>query len=599
LHIALICVLGVLVYSNTFDVPFHLDDRRNIVDNPLVKDFGYYVKPSKAEEHQLHNSFKNRYVGYLSFALNYKAHGLDVRGYHIVNVTVHVINALLLYLLVVLTLRTSHFAGTPLETHSRAIALFSSLLFVSHPVQTQAVTYIVQRFACLATMFYLLSIVLYAKWRLGTVRSSEEIRPPATGVRKSHLVYILSIACALLAMKTKQIAFTLPLVITLYEFSFFRTALRKRALYLVPLLLTMLVIPFSVMDLDSTLGEMIREVGEVPRTEEISRHDYMLTELRVVVTYLRLLVLPVKQNLDYDYPVYSSFFTPPVLLSFLFLLAHFTLGIYLFYKSGIMNRSAEIQPSPITHYSSRLIAFGILWFFITLSLESSIIPLYPIYEHRLYLPSAGLIIALVSAFFVMSGRSESMRKGAAVFLIVLTVIFACVTHARNSVWESDVGLWEDVVRKSPLKARGHYNLGKAYHEKGLVDESMEQYRTAILLRPNHVDAYNNLGLIYFKRGLTNKAIGLFRIALEMDPAHADLHYNLGIALKSSGRTDEALRHTQRAVVLKPDNYEAHFNLGMLYLEKGLKDRARREFQTTLRINPDYYWARKFLDHTSD
>ncbi|MBI4822699.1 MAG: hypothetical protein HY805_00485 [Nitrospirae bacterium] len=159
IHLCLIALIGILSYSNTFNVPFQWDEQELIENNPIVKNLSYFLEPSKAK-------LKSRYIGYLTFALNYKLHGTDVRGYHVFNLTIHILNALLVYFLVVLTFKTPFLSLRGTESRSNLIALFSALLFVSHPIQTEAVTYIFQRLASLCAFFYLLSIVLYIKWRL-------------------------------------------------------------------------------------------------------------------------------------------------------------------------------------------------------------------------------------------------------------------------------------------------------------------------------------------------------------------------------------------------------------------------------------------------
>ena len=169
-HLLLIIIVGFIAYSNTFHAPFYFDDEFGISGNPLIKDLRFFLAPSDAKEYTQfgrYDALKMRYVGFLTFAMNYKLHGLDVTGYHIFNISVHIINALLVYLLVILTFRTPFFQtpNSKLPTHSY-LPLFSALLFVCHPIQTQAVTYISQRFASLAAMFFLLSLVMYIKWRL-------------------------------------------------------------------------------------------------------------------------------------------------------------------------------------------------------------------------------------------------------------------------------------------------------------------------------------------------------------------------------------------------------------------------------------------------
>jgi tetratricopeptide (TPR) repeat protein len=564
-HLALIAVLGLLAYSNTFDVPFQFDDKWYIVENPIIKNLGYFLSPSKAADFPKFTLFKNRFVGYLTFALNYRIHGLDVTGYHVVNLAIHIINASLVYFLVVLTFRTPLLGGTSLLKHRRHIALFSALLFVTHPVQTQAVTYIVQRFASLATFFYILSLVAYISARLSSQKAA-------------HIsLYFLSLVSAVLAMKTKEIAFTLPLAVALYEFMFFKGRKLRRMLWLFPLFLTMLIIPLTLIDTDRPPGELIGDVGEATKVEtEMSRLAYLFTELKVITTYVRLLFLPVNQNLDYDYPLYVSLFEPPVLLSFLFLLGIFGLGVFLYYRSRI------------THYALRLCAFGIFWFFLTLSVESSVIPILDvIFEHRVYLPSAGAFLALgTGAFLLMEKLGRKAARNAAVSLLVAApLLLSAATYERNTVWKSEISLWEDVVRKSPRKVRGHYNLGLSFMSMGLTNKAIEQYQIAFRLKPDFAMAYASLGTAYYSKGLTDKAIEQYTIALRLRPDFAMAHYNLGTAYGSKGLADKAIEHFQSALRFKPDYANAHYNLGLIYFKKGLLDRARAEFEAVLKLNP--------------
>ena len=537
-HLLLIIIVGFIAYSNTFDVPFYFDDEVGISGNPLIKDLRFFLAPSTAKEYNQfgqYDALKMRYVGFLTFAMNYKLHGLDVTGYHIFNISVHIINALLVYWLVVLTFKTPYFEVSVISVSEQTqktdtvhyspihlftylplfIALFSALLFVCHPIQTQAVTYISQRFASLAAMFYLLSIVMYIKARLGqntehriqntdnktschSCKSrnpeTKDWIPVSTGMTNmsgkrlhkifslySVLWYLGSVFSAILAMKTKEIAFTLPFVIALYEFMFFKEKFKKRILYLAPILLTMLIIPLSLIEMDKSLGDLLGDINKTTKVStEMSRWDYLFTQFRVIVTYIRLIFLPINQNLDYDYPIYRSLFTPSVFLSFLLLLSIFGLGIYLLYRSRFtacpaLRSEAGVHSSPTPNSelltpNSRLVSFGIFWFFITLSVESSIIPIADvIFEHRLYLPSIGAIIAITSLVFtVHSSWFRAYKRWNAIAIVLfglITVVFAGAAYQRNTVWQNEVSLWEDIVRKSPNKARGHNNLGAAYDKK--------------------------------------------------------------------------------------------------------------------------------------
>ena len=237
----LIVVIGILAYSNSFDSPFQWDEHDFLVQNPIVKNLKYFLEPSRAKDidPDYYIFLKTRYIGYLSFAINYKVHGFNVYGYHLFNLAIHLLNALLVYLFIFLTFNTPFLKASSLKKNSNLIALFSALLFVSHPLQTEAVTYIFQRHASFVTFFYLSALVSYIHGRL----CSENLK---TSHFKSVSYFILSLLSTLFAMKTKENAFTLPIVILLYEFFFFTGRVKTRILRLLPWLLSLVIIPYSV-----------------------------------------------------------------------------------------------------------------------------------------------------------------------------------------------------------------------------------------------------------------------------------------------------------------------------------------------------------------
>lgn len=561
-HLILIALLGLIAYSNTFNVPFQLDDGGNIVENPIIKDLGFYIDPSSAEKFTgpvEYPMLKSRYVGSLTFALNYWVHGLDVRGYHVVNLAIHVVNALLVYWLVLLTFKTPLMKESSLKSHIEKIALFSGLLFVTHPIQTQAVTYIVQRFSSLATLFCLFSLVLYVRCRLyGTLNS------------KSVALYALALVSAVLAMKTKEIAFVLPVIAVLYEFLFFGGPIKKRCMYLVPILLTMLIIPFTVLGTGTSFGGVIGDVGEATRLQtEMSRADYLFTQFRVIATYIRLLFLPINQNLDYDYPIFDSFLNPQVFMSILFLLSILGLGVYL------LQRSRSSEPA------LKLVAFGIFWFFVALSVESSMIPIVDvIFEHRAYLSSAGFLTAAATGCFLIlkACEKERLRKTGIAALCLLPLILSSATYARNKVWRSEISLWEDVVRKSPQKARGHDHLCLAYYDKGLNYKAINHCQTALVIQPDYANVHYNLALAFRSEGMLDKAIEHFQLYMKINADDAEAHNELGVTYGMKGQRDKALIHFQITVRLDPQNASAYHNIGTVYKKMGFLEKASEYFQ---------------------
>jgi tetratricopeptide (TPR) repeat protein len=578
----LIGLIAALIYSNTFSASFHFDDVPNITDNPRIKHLQNLLDFSGS-----------RYVGFLSFALNYHFAGLSLFGFHIVNLLIHIANGVLVYWLIRLFFQSPRLIPPPaFAPAAPAIALFTALLFVVHPVQTQAVTYIVQRFASLASLFYLFAVFCYLKWRL----SSPEFK-------RRHLWYAAAFLATILAMKTKEITFTLPFMLLLVEYVGFGLPTRKQWIGLIPFFLTLPIIPLSR---PGALGE--GEAGFARDAFALSRPDYLFTQCKVIMTYLRILVLPVNQNLDYDFPASHSLFEPPVFLSFLFLSALITTAVYLLFVS----RRAAADPR------LRIIAFGILWFFLTLSIESSIIPIRDvIYEHRLYLPSIGFWLAVTTALF---GFFPRRRVPVAVGLAGLILLLGFTAYQRNRIWQDEISLWSDVVHHSPNKARPHNNLGVAYADQKRTDEAVSEYKTAIALDPNYADAHNNLGnsledlgkheeamqeyktvlmlnpryarayynvgMFYYARGEFSKALEAFEEAIRVEPNLAEARNNLGTIYKENGKYDEAIEQYKKAISLKPDYADAHINLGVAYKKLGRFNEALIEYQTALALNPN-------------
>lgn len=602
-HISLIVLIGIIVYSNTFHSPFVFDDIPTIAANTLIKDLRYFIEPSSGAALMDFFFMATRYVGMLTFAINYRIDGLNVTGYHIFNLAVHIINALLVYSFVLSSFRTPFLRRSGISGHSQNIALFSALIFAVHPIQTQAVTYIVQRFASLVTLFYLLAVVLYIKWRLGTLSPSSnqikvkaEVKNENTNLRaKRYMLYAASLISTILAMETKENAFTLPIMIALYEFMLFEGSIRKRALFLTPYLLTMAIIPtmqivattISIMPMTEGT-DSVHEIlsGNLPN---ISSSAFHFTELAVITTYIRLLALPVRQNLYYDYPIYTSFLSPRVLFSFLFLSAIIGLGIYLFRKS---------QDRP----ENRFIAYGIFWFFITLLIESSIILRMPIFEHRVYLPSAGAIMAAITAAFSAFQKFVLKRQTGirplAFALIALILIFSVATVSRNAVWKDELGLWLDVTEKSQGQAMPHLSLGVVYEKRGMHEKAISEFQNALSLDPDYAEAHNNLGLAYAHKGLTDEAENEFIAALQVAPNHAGAHYNLGLIYAFKGSNDKAVIEFEAALKIRPDYAEAHNNLGVIYKDMGRFDDAANEFAMALRLKPECVEARDNLNEVN-
>jgi Flp pilus assembly protein TadD len=573
-HCVLILAIGLLAYSNSFHNPFQWDENVCLVQNPVVKNLKYLFdlssgRPADPERCPLS---RTRTVGYLTFAINYKLHGFNVLGYHLFNLMIHLGNALLVYLFILLTFKTPFLEGATLKRDSNFVALFSALIFVSHPLQTEAVTYVFQRFASLTAFFYLSSLVFYIRWRLDREdQKTSRFKPTA--------YFILSLVSTVFAMNTKEIALTLPFVILIYEFFFFAGRVRPRMLRLLPWFLSLAILPLMGMGAGNQAS--FRYLAELPR------QVYLFTQFRVVLTYIRLLFFPAHQNIDYDYPVYPSFFVPEVYLSFLFHLAVIGLALYLYYRSKVTLRDL------------RLSSFAILWFFVTLSVESSIIPISNIIcEYRVYLPSVGWAMAVtVSAWVIaekLTPRFPGLKKIMIALFAAIVILSSVLTYARNAVWKDEMTLWEDVVTKSPNKARGHFSLGVVLGKMGRLDEAIKEFQTSLNLEPNQIKIHLNLGIIYASQGKVDDALKEYETALTIDPKDPAAHYNLAVLFAQIQRLDDAVTEFQTALESNPYDASAHNNLGVVFARQGRLNEAMREFKAALEIEPDHINARNNL-----
>jgi len=556
-------LVGVAIYSNTLQSPFVFDDAPSITRNPTIKSIENFFGNSTG-----YDKYPTRFIGYLSFALNYSVGSFDPFGYHIVNITVHIINSLLVYYLVLITFRTPFIKKSSSEARAREISLAAGLLFLVHPVQTQAVTFIVQRLTSLTTLFFLLSIFYYAKARLLLNDGPNHLK------RKYMLYFAFSIFSCVLAMKTKEISFTLPVVLVVYECFFFDGHYRKRAFFLLPFLFTLLIIPLSLINIRVPLGKVLTDINSVSRVQtDILRGDYFLTQLSVIVTYVRLLFFPINQNLDYDYPIYRSLFQPRVFFCATSLL--FLLGISLWlYLRSRRDESASL----------RVISFGIIWFFMTLLVESSLVPIVDvIFEHRIYLPSVGAFVSLAMAASVISRR---WNRTACIWALVFIIsAFSIATYKRNLIWRDDLVLWSDNVKKSPSKARPHYNLGSSYLLRGLTDKAIREFLDAIQIDPGYSDAYLNLGVAYASIGVEEKAMAVLNKAIQLNPADSEPYYNLGLLYSNKGMGHLAIEQYQKALLLNPESVNTLNNLGIALAESGRIDEAIDQFQAGLKIFP--------------
>ena len=525
----------LLLYASTIRSPFHFDDGHLIANNEIIHSI---VKSASG----LH-SFHSRSLPFLTFALNYHYGGLETIGYHVVNVGIHIINGLLVYWLTLLLLSNPLANWKGSHDWREWLSLGAALVFVSHPVQTQAVTYIVQRLTSMAAMFYLLAVCLYIKGRY--IHTSKE------GKRYIWL-YIGSVISGLAAFLSKEISFTLPLMLLMAEFFFVR---RDGKINWKLIIFGLAGIVAAIL-----LG-LAFKLAPTRETNDISRWQYLITQFRVVVTYLRLLVVPVNQNLDYDFALSRSLWEARTMLSGVFLAGLLSLGAWLYRRY-------------------RLISFGIFWFFLSLSVESSIIPIRDvIFEHRMYLPLVGYVLVLAGIFYHL--RDKIKPSIAAIIWAALIIGLGASAYARNQIWRDDLLLWHDTVTKSPNKARPHLNKGNAYLKLGQYERALSDYERAVELDDTYAEAYYNRGLIYAIVKRYDLARNDFKKAVELKPEYISAFINLGNTYNDTGEYPAAIEYYSQALRIDANDANALCNRGLAYFRQGDRINALKDYNRCL------------------
>ena len=524
LSIVLIAFLGIIVYSNTFYCAFQLDDDLSIVNNFFIRDL--------SNLHDIWAFWPSRFITYLSIAVNYHFHQLNLPGYHLFNLLVHIITALLVWWLIRLTLSTPVMITNRIARESDLIALLAGLVFVVHPVQTEAVTYVIQRAASMSSLFYLASLCCYIKARLS--KQGEGAR-----------FYTGAMIMAVAAMFTKEIAITLPLMVLLYEFFFLRNGRGSNAKGPVLFLPLIFLIPLTMLLTRSFDLHGMHRAAEGP--SGISPIHYLLTEFRVILTYIRLLFWPVGQNLDHDQRVLTGFFQWPVLAGFL------SISIMLFFAKRLF-------------LEYRLVSFSILWFFLTLLPESSIFPIRDvIFEHRLYLPAVGYSIFLVSGLYYVLGRRSI--KMMTLILVMAIACFSVLTYQRNAVWKDNLSLWKDTVKMSPHKARPYNNLANVYLKQGNIKQALEDLNKSVELDPVYPEAFDSRCGAYIQQGDLVKAISDCNKSISLNPRNPKAYHNQGLIYEKQGNASMAVLNFNKAIELNPWYAEAYVDRGVVFGEK--------------------------------
>jgi tetratricopeptide (TPR) repeat protein len=580
---ATLVVLAVgAAYRNSFHGPCIFDDPQSIAGNPTIRHLwpiGPVLSPPTD------GTVAGRPLVNLTLALNYALGGLDVRGYHAVNLALHLLAALTLLGVVRRTLQSP-------RLHDRygaaalPLAAAVTLIWALHPLQTESVTYLVQRAEALAGLFYLLT--LYA-----VIRADADPRP-----RRWHL---LAVVCCLLGVASKEVIVTAPLVVLLYDRTFlagtFRAAWRRRQRVYLALASTWLLVAYLLVRNGGRGGT----AGFATAT---SPWRYALTQTWAITHYLQLTFWPSPLILDY-----GTWLAPglgavwPAALLLALLLAATALAVW---------RRPEL-------------GFPGVWFFACLAPTSSIVPVatQTIAEHRMYLALAAPVTLTVVGLWALCCRAgKSINRTGLLLGVVpyspgktakwkiirpvllnglpglallgLATALALTTARRNDDYRSESAIWQDTLAKRPDNPRAYQNLALIRADQGRTQEALTLYRQALGLDSRYPEAHNNLGNLLAALGHKTQAVEQYRLALRARPGYAEAHNNLGILLADRGQWRQALEQYELALEAKPDFPEACNDLANALANLDRRPDAVRFYEQALILDPGYVEAHNNL-----
>jgi Flp pilus assembly protein TadD len=565
LMILLAAVAGA--YSSSYRGEFQFDDGFGITRNPLIKDLGLFTT-----DHVVSRFWLNRSLTDLTFAIDYRQARLDPRMYHATSLALHLVAVVLVLLF------TRRLFDRAALGRRDGLAFVVAAAFGLHPIQTEAVSYVIQRAEVLASVFYLLTMLF--------LLDAEE-RPGLRGAAS----YVVALAAFTLGLGAKQIVVTAPLAFLLCGLCLpLRTASHDpRRAWVRRIVLAAPLLAGSLAASASNLASLHGSTSAGFDVPGLGPGRYFLTELRAFVIYLRLLVWPAGQNVDWQLAPSDGLLEPRTLAAALGIGA--VLGTAL-----LLLRWAARRPSGSAGAgAARIGAFGVLWFFTLLAPTSTVVALADVLvEHRLYLASWGVLTAILVGAAGAWGRLSSAwrlpRYGAEAAALCVLSALSIACYSRNQVWSSRQALWSDAVAKSPSSSRAHGNLGDAFAAQGLNDAAVGEYRQALRNRgdgkvPVH-EILRSLGASLLLLGRTDEAQAAFIGGLEVAPGQPDLLNGLASTLLRKGDLDGAEKWVRKALERFPGHGEARNTLGQVLLERRDLRGALHEFMASSYLDPD-------------
>ena len=543
----------LLCYSKTITADWHFDDIANILLNPPLHIHDLSVETLKKTffAYPEHPGKFFRPVSNLSFAINWFIGQDRVISYHVFNFSIHFLSTIFLFHTCLLILDTpsvknkyNHLLGQ--QKIKICIAALAAIFWAINPVQTQAVTYIVQRMASLAAMFYIIGIWSYLK-----------AKQSFPNKKKAYLYFALTILFYLLAIGSKENAVLLPCSLLLIEIIFFNHTLQINKKNILIFIAIIILITGAVLLLAG--DDFFIHLLSSYENRNFTLSQRILTESRIIVYYISLLFYPVPSRLciTHDFQLSTSFLSPQTTIISLVFISVIIILSFIYYKK---------YP---------LLSFAILFFLLNHTIESTIIPLELVFEHRNYLPSFFLFLPFAFALGVwICDKKSKIKKTISFSAVLLIIIFLSLgTIIRNQAWLTEKSLWQDSLNKAPGDVRSYINLAHVYlfeeknYKKAFELNYLSLEKHSATTWKDRLRAYNNMAYIMKLIGNYQKALTFYDRALLAAMEHQDSNLYAIVAL-SQARLQWFLGKREEAVKTLTELIDSHENQAKLYLYHG-------------------------------
>jgi tetratricopeptide (TPR) repeat protein len=530
-----IMAITALAYYPGMSAGFYFDDVSNIVSVVAVQWTQLDMETLQRTLTETH--MPSRPVANLSIAFTHFFSGLDPAPYHWTNLVIHLVVGLSLFW--VIRLFQFHHVS---ETGGTWLALIIVFLFLVHPLNIQAVTFVIQRMTSMAALFFLLGLGSYLRGRY---------HPE---FKKRIAWFALTALCLLLSIGSKEIGYLLLPLLLLYEVCFnwadwrskyvTRTSPRTRRTLMAGAGVLVIIAMSAVW---YVLSDRVYWFETFP-TRDFSGYERVLTQGRVHVFYLSLLLWPSpsRLNLDHEFALSRSLFDP--ITTVLTLVGWLLVILFAL-------RNASTRPR---------LAFPILAYLLLHSIESAPISLEIIFEHRMYLPMT--MLALLLALNI-GPLIKNHFHGSYATLLVTGLLLCAATYTRNEVWGDPVTFLQDCALKSPNKWRPQYNLGSALALKGLFEESRIFFEKAVSIKPDDSESHNQLGNVYMLQKQQHVAEKHYRLAIEHDAENAEAYYNLSVLLSQQQRYQEQREMLEQFIEKAPPHLEKQKQWAIRFLKQ--------------------------------